>query len=107
MIHVMEAKEANRLIEIEAARDLVLARCPALDAETVPLRSAEGRVLAEAAKSRVDVPGFDNSAMDGYALRAADTAGAGTGSDPGLRVVGESRAGHPATVSLGPGEAIA
>jgi molybdopterin molybdotransferase len=45
--------------------------------------------------------------MDGYALRAADTAGAGTGSDPGLRVVGESRAGHPATVSLGPGEAIA
>ena len=99
--------EAKPLIEIEAARELVLARCSALGHEAVPLRSAEGRVLAETAVSRVDVPGFDNSAMDGYALRAADTAGAGPGRESSLKVVDESRAGHPASSSLAAGEAIA
>ena len=53
------------------------------------------------------MPGFDNSAMDGYAVRAADTTGA-TGAEPArLPVVGESRAGHPAARALGAGEAIA
>jgi molybdopterin molybdotransferase len=99
--------EARPLIEIDAARELVLARCPAPGREAVPLRSAEGRILAEAAVSVVDVPGFDNSAMDGYALRAADSSGAGPDGEVRLKVVDESRAGHPAASSLAAGEAIA
>jgi molybdopterin molybdotransferase len=93
-------------LEIDAARELVLARAPTLGSEPVAVRDALGRVLAEDVTSADAVPGFDNSAMDGYAVRAADTAGAGAGPVP-LAVVGESRAGHPAERALGPGEAIA
>jgi molybdopterin molybdotransferase len=52
------------------------------------------------------VPGFDNSAMDGFAVRAEDTRGASPGEPVSLTVVGESRAGLPAPVALGAGEAI-
>jgi molybdopterin molybdotransferase len=98
--------KVEALIDIEAARDLVLERATPLRSERLPLRRAEGRILAEPVASRVDVPGFDNSAMDGFALRAADTDGADEDPRP-LRIVDESRAGHPATATLAPGEAIA
>jgi molybdopterin molybdotransferase len=94
---------ANEPLEIEEARRLVLERVAPLGAEPVPVREALGRVLAEDVTSEDAVPGFDNSAMDGYAVRAADTAGFPVR----LAVVGESRAGHPATRSLAAGEAIA
>ena len=94
-------------IEIERARALVLERTRALEPETVAVGDALGRVLAEDVTSADPVPGFDNSAMDGYAVRAADTGGA-TGAEPArLPVVGESKAGHPAARALGAGEAIA
>ena len=57
---------------ISAALEALLADVSALKAESVPLEAAAGRVLAEAVTARLDVPPFDNSAMDGYALRAAD-----------------------------------
>jgi molybdopterin molybdotransferase len=98
---------ATELIPIERARELVLGRVSPLRAEDVPLREAVGRVLAAGVSAADDVPGFDNSAMDGYSLRAADSAGAAPGSPVTLPVVGESRAGHPAARELGPGEAIA
>jgi molybdopterin molybdotransferase len=60
-------------------------------------------VLAADVVAADDVPGFDNSAMDGYAVRAADTAGA----PAALPVAGESRAGHPAPGPLSAGEAMA
>src|SRR4051812_42233328 len=94
------------LVEIEDARRMVLDCVRPLDAEEVPLRNALGRVLAEEIIAPEPVPGFDNSAMDGYAVRAADTQGAE--SDPVvLRLTAESSAGHPASVPLGEGEAIA
>ncbi len=93
---------AAPVIEFEAARALVLAHATALAGETVALGDAAGRVLAEAVRSPADVPAFDNSAMDGFAVRAADSA-AGVR----LRVVGESRAGTPAHTGVGPGEACA
>jgi molybdopterin molybdotransferase len=74
--------------------------------EEVPLREALGRVLARDVASRDDVPGFDNSAMDGFAVRAADAAGASEGTPVTLRVAGESRAGAPYAGRLQPGEAI-
>ena len=62
-------------IKPSEARRLVLERVRPLEEEPIPLRSALGRVLAEDVESAEPVPGFDNSAMDGFAVRAADTAG--------------------------------
>jgi molybdopterin molybdotransferase len=97
----------GKLIEIDEARRLVLERVTALDAEIVAVADALGRVLAEDVASVDPVPGFDNSAMDGFAVRAADTAGAGPDRPVRLALAGESRAGHPAQRELGAGEAIA
>jgi molybdopterin molybdotransferase len=97
---------AADLIEIDEARRVVLERAGLLEAEPVALGAALGRVLAEPVSSVDPVPGFDNSAMDGYAVRAADTAGADGRRPARLAVVDESRAGHPAVAALGPDEAI-
>jgi molybdopterin molybdotransferase len=98
----VEAQVAAKLIEFEDARALVLEHARPLAAETVALSDALGRVLAEEVRAQEDVPAFDNSAMDGFAVRAADT-GAGVR----LRIVGESRAGTPAAIAVAAGEACA
>jgi molybdopterin molybdotransferase len=67
---------------------------------------ALGLVLAERVIAPEAVPPFANTAMDGYAVRAADTVGAAEGAPVRLRVVGELAAGHAPTVAVGPGEAI-
>lgn len=84
----------------------ILARARALPAERVPLAGARGRFLASALSARADDPPFDASAMDGYAVRAADVAGASAAQPVRLAVVGESRAGRGAARGVGPGEAI-
>jgi molybdopterin molybdotransferase len=86
-------------LSIEAARQAVLAKVRPLATEPVAIRDALGRVLAEDVAAASDVPGFDNSAMDGFAVKAGQAGRA-------LRVVDESRAGAPASVALGEGEAI-
>jgi molybdopterin molybdotransferase len=93
---------AAGLTEFEEARALVLEHVSPLEPETVALGEALDRVLAEPVRARDDVPAFDNSAMDGFAVRASD-------SGPGvrLRVVGHSRAGTPASLPVGEGEACA
>jgi molybdopterin molybdotransferase len=85
---------------IDEALELVLGGLAPLGPERVPLAEAAGRVAAEPALSAVDLPPFDRSAMDGYAVRAADTA-------PGvaLRLVGGVAAGEVATATLEPGTA--
>jgi len=77
-----------------------------LDAETVPLGVASGRVLAGAVTSDVDVPGFDRSTMDGYAVVAAGTDGAGAYTRLTLTVIGDSMPGRPFDGSIRPGEAV-
>jgi molybdopterin molybdotransferase len=72
----------------------------------VPLREALGRILAVDIESPDPVPGFDNSSMDGFAVRAADTSGASSESPATLIVVDESRAGRPASSALRQGQAI-
>jgi molybdopterin molybdotransferase len=74
--------------------------------EDVPLREALGRVLAVDVKSADQVPGFDSSSMDGFAVRARDVEGATAAQPVSLPVVDESSAGHPATRPLGEDEAI-
>ncbi len=72
----------------------------------MPLREALGRILAVDIESPDPVPGFDNSSMDGFAVRAADTSGASSESPATLIVVDESRAGRPASSALRQGQAI-
>lgn len=86
---------------VAEALSRVLAGAEPLPAERVPLAAARGRVLAEPLVALRTQPGFDGSAMDGYAVRAAEAA-AGTR----LPVRGESAAGHRHAGPLGPGEAI-
>jgi molybdopterin molybdotransferase len=88
------------MLSIDEALDLVLRGIAPLGAERVPLAEAAGRVAAAPALSAVDLPPFDRSAMDGYAVRAADTA-------PGveLRLVGGVAAGEVASATLEPGTA--
>lgn len=91
------------LISIAEAQRLVLERANRLEAERVPIERAAGRVLAEPAAAAVDLPPFPSSAMDGYALRAADTEGAPVT----LPVVSRIQAGAPAGRPLEAGEAMA
>jgi molybdopterin molybdotransferase len=98
---------APQPIELERARRIVLEHAAPLDVEPVPLREALGRRLAEDVVAAEPVPGFDNSAMDGFAIRAADARGARPEAPVALRVAGESRAGRPAERELETGEAIA
>jgi molybdopterin molybdotransferase len=93
-------------IELEQARGIIMEHAAALGSERIPLRDALGRRLAEDVRSAASVPAFDNSAMDGFAVRAADTRGARPGAPVALQVAGESRAGRPAAATLGDGEAI-
>ena len=90
----------NDLLTIAEALARVLERVVPLSAEDVSLESAVGRVLAEPAFAVVDLPPFPASAMDGFALRAADAPGT-------LPVVARIAAGRPTERTLEPGEAMA
>jgi molybdenum cofactor synthesis domain-containing protein len=94
---------------LEEHRDAILAAVTATEPVRLPLPDCLGLVLCEDVTSLVDLPGFDNSAMDGYAVRAADVATADpdvSGSAVRLPVVGEVAAGGVATRAVGPGEAV-
>lgn len=90
------------MIAVDKALEIVLAHTRPLPAEDALLEDALGRVLAEDVASDVDLPPFDRAMMDGYALRAEDTAGA----PARLTVTGQLRAGQYSDQPLGPGEAV-
>ena len=97
-----EPTQAPAMISVDQALEFMLARARPLDeTQSVPLTEALGRVLAHAVTSPIDVPGYANSSMDGYAVRAADAAGDGPVS---LRVVQRIAAGEIG-VTLAAGEA--
>lgn len=87
------------LLTLEAAIETVLAHSERLPDERVNLGDAVGRVLADPARALVDLPPFASSAMDGFALRSADSPGR-------LPVVARIAAGSPAPRPLRPGEAM-
>jgi molybdopterin molybdotransferase len=92
----------HRELSVDEAREHILAAFAPLPAETVVRRAALGRILAEPVIAAVNLPPFDNSAMDGYAVRAADVAGAA--SQPvQLQVIGSVPAGsgEPQTIRSG------
>src|SRR4051812_6876367 len=89
------------MLDFEQARLRILQQVKPLPSELVPVAEADGRVLAEDLVSNVDLPPFDYSAMDGYAVRVADFSGTGPWQ---MRVSAEQRAGG-ATQSLRAGSA--
>jgi molybdopterin molybdotransferase len=93
------------MISADDALKLVLANVEVLGVERTPIVSALGRVLAERIHSPRDIPGFDNSAMDGYAVRAADVALASESKPARLRVIETIPAGAMPSRSIGAGEA--
>jgi len=98
---------SDRLLSVEEARDAVLAAVPGpTDTEIVYLSEARGRVLAEDVMSLTALPPWDNSAMDGYAIRAADVAAATETEPVRLDVVGEVRAGTAPEATVERGTAI-
>lgn len=92
-------------LEVTEAQQAILERTPVLEPETVAVRDALGRVLARPVESARTLPPTDGSAMDGFAVRAVDLAGASTAAPVELAVVYEVAAGHQAPRPIEPGEA--
>jgi molybdopterin molybdotransferase len=90
---------AYPLVDVGEAAQLVLEHTPVLGTELIALVDCSGRVLAEDLVAAAPLPAFPSSAVDGYAVRAADAA-------KSLRVVGEAAAGRPFERSVEPGTAI-
>ncbi|RGE21110.1 gephyrin-like molybdotransferase Glp [Leucobacter sp. wl10] len=84
----------------------ILERVPRLPEERLPLGGAAGRTLAADIRAQHSLPLWDNSAMDGYAVRSADVASASPGRPVALRVIGEVTAGSAEDPALAPGEAV-
>jgi molybdopterin molybdotransferase len=96
-----------RPLSVVEAQARVLARFQRSAAEMIDLDAALGRVLAADAVAARDMPPFTNSAMDGYAVRSADTAGASTDTPLSLTVIGVQAAGDGGSLDLMPGQAVA
>ncbi len=94
------------MLSLEEAREKILAAIRPLPPEHVCLTDAFGRFLAETVSSPVDLPPADNSAMDGYAVRAEDVAGAGAASPAALRMAGRTPAGGVFDGEIRAGECV-
>jgi len=91
------------MLDLEDALARVLAVVPVAISEDVGLGDAAGRVLAEEVRSPIDLPVFDNSAVDGYAVRAVDVASAGSDSLVQLELIGRVATGADFTGEVTPG----
>ena len=94
------------MISIEEARERILAHVERLEAEDRPVLDTLGQALAEGVVARFDIPPLDNTSMDGYAVHAADTAGASPQAPRLLRVTGELAAGYITNTPVPPGSAL-
>jgi molybdopterin molybdotransferase len=99
------APVAPGLLSVEAALDAVLAVAQPVPTETVKSADALGRITADAVVARVSLPPWPNSAMDGYAIRAADTTDAAEAAPVELRVTGDIAAGAAPNVTIKDGTA--
>lgn len=88
------------MISTREALEKILKAIPTLGSEKVALAECPGRVLAEDFFAKVSNPPFDNSAMDGYALRSRDTAGSSAQNPARLRLAGKIEAGCGSTLTL-------
>ncbi|MGQ9667184.1 MAG: molybdopterin molybdotransferase MoeA [Anaerolineae bacterium] len=96
----------ERMLSVEEALERVLSLVRPLPQEEVPILEALERVLGEDIVSDMDIPPFQNSAMDGYAVRAEDVHGASPASPVRLRVIGDLAAGRAPDIEVAPGTAV-
>ncbi len=96
----------SEMISVEEARERILSYVSRLEPVRVPILEALRQVTAEDVGAPFDIPPLDNTAMDGYAVRAADTAGASPESPRELRVVADLAAGAVLDMVVQPGEAV-
>jgi molybdopterin molybdotransferase len=94
------------MISVEEALERILSFVHRLEPEERPILEALGQALAEDAVAPFDIPPLDNTAMDGYAVRAADTQGASESHPARLRVAGELAAGYVFEGEVAPGSAV-
>lgn len=94
------------MIPVEEALDRILSYVDALPSEERPLVDALGQVLAEEIIAGFNIPPLDNTAMDGYAVRASDTVGAAEDAPVSLAVIGEVAAGYEYAGEVQPGTAV-
>ena len=96
----------KEMISLEEARELVLANVDPLPQETVPVLEAVGRVAAEDLRSDIDIAPFAHSAMDGFAVRAAELASASVEEPVEMDVIAEVAAGDVYEGSIGEGQCV-
>ena len=94
------------MLELEEALKQVLAAVPLARSESVPLSEAAGRILRERVCAAIDLPVFDNSAMDGFAVRAADVVSANADRPVVLRLIGRVAAGEVFTAEVPRGSCV-
>ena len=97
---------AEKLIPLEDAQSIVLSHVAPTDLVEIPVWQAAGFPLAEDAVADIDISPFANSAMDGYAVRAADLAAATADTPVTLSVVGHEAAGHVFEGTIDAGETV-
>jgi molybdopterin molybdotransferase len=93
------------LLSVDLARERILSHFQPVTTETLPLAGCYNRVLAQDIAATSDLPPFNNSSMDGFAVRAADVLDAAADSPRSLRVVADIPAGSHPTLTLAPGQA--
>jgi molybdopterin molybdotransferase len=103
--HVHNHDSGDGLVPVEEARDRILAAVSALGSLQVPLTEAYGCVLAEDVVADHDMPDFASSAMDGFAVRSSDIAGASPGQPVELKIVGRALIGRRPESTVGGHEA--
>ena len=94
------------MIPFNEAKNIVQSHSFQLGRETIGLNQSSGRILATDLKASMPSPRFDNSAMDGFAVRAKDTKGASKNNSVQLKLVSVSAAGSPSDAEIGPGECV-
>jgi molybdopterin molybdotransferase len=104
--HVHDHDSGEGLLSVDEARERVLDRIQPLSPLALPLTDAHGCVLAEDVVAAVDLPEFASSAMDGFAVRAADVSGATPSRPAELKIVGRALIGHRPEGTVGHGEAM-
>ena len=97
----------RRLLTLDQAKKLIDdLGLVALGSEEVSLREAHGRILAEDIVSSLDIPPFDRSTVDGYAVKAEDTYGAEENAPVYLKLAGAVNVGEPPTVGISKGKTM-
>ncbi|GAC1368000.1 MAG: molybdopterin molybdotransferase MoeA [Actinomycetota bacterium] len=106
MSGLMDMDQKRPLFSVEETQRRIMEVIQPLPPVRLPLLEAWGCVLAEDVLAAYDIPTFPSSSMDGYAVRAADLAGATPQSPVTLRKIGDAPIGHPPREELGPGDAM-